>query len=61
MVTFEGECVTFKILRKSSRGAFLNKENQEKRSFYTPENEKPGSANIKQKKSYKRKDHGVSL
>ena len=61
MVTFEGECVTFKILRKSSRGAFLNKENQEKRSFYIPENEKPGSANIKQQKSYKRKDHGVSL
>ena len=48
MVTIEGECVLFKILRKSCRGAFLNKENQEKRSFYIPENEKPGSANIKQ-------------
>ena len=57
------DCLTLKIkiLQKSSRGAFLNKENEEKISFYIPENEKPGSANIKQQKSYKRKDHGVSL
>ena len=60
-MVLHGECVTFKILRKSSRGAFLNKENQEKKSFYIPENGKPDSANIKQQKSYKRKDYGVSL
>ena len=57
------DCLTLKILilRKSSRGAFLNKENQENKRFYIPENEKPGSANIKQQKSFKRKVHGVSL